>query len=128
VTFRDPEFEKQSYRPIASWLPVLQNQTIQINGNFGTKFCGVLCAVHVTYLALFPSQFRGQILVNLWGSKIVWQFSLNANVSRIYQNDTISAALPYYFQYLTISWTRFSNNMPLLKVGSYVPKKNRIDS
>lgn len=65
VMFRDPEFEKQSYRPIASRLPVLQNQTIQITGNFGTKFCGVLCAVRVTYLALFPSQCRGQVLVNL---------------------------------------------------------------
>jgi hypothetical protein len=65
VTFRYPEFGKQSYRPIASRLPVLQKQTIQINGNFGTKFCGVLCAVHVTYLALFASQCRGQVLVNL---------------------------------------------------------------
>lgn len=61
---RDHEFEKQSYKPIASRLPALQNQTIQINGNFGTKVCGVLCAVHVTYLALFPSQCRGQVLVN----------------------------------------------------------------
>jgi hypothetical protein len=65
VMFREPEFEKQSYRPIASRLSVLQNQTIQINGNFGTKFCGVLFAVRVTYLALFISQCRGQILVNL---------------------------------------------------------------
>ena len=65
VMLRDPEFEKQSYRPIASRLTVLENQTIQINGNFGTKFCGVLWAVHITYLALFPSQCRGQVLVNL---------------------------------------------------------------
>jgi hypothetical protein len=65
VRLRDREFEKQSYRPIASRLPVLQNQTIQINGNFGTKFCGVLYAVHVTYLALFPSQCRGEVRVNL---------------------------------------------------------------
>jgi len=65
VTFRDPEFGKRSYRPVAWRFPLLQNQIIQINGNFGTKFCFVLCAVHVTYLALFPSQCRGQVLVNL---------------------------------------------------------------
>lgn len=43
VRFRDPEFEKQSYRSIVSRSPVLQNQTIQVNGNFGTKFYGVFC-------------------------------------------------------------------------------------
>jgi hypothetical protein len=71
VMVQELEFEKQSYRSIASRLPMLQNQTIQINRNFGTKFCGVLCAVLVTYLALFTSQCMGQILVNLQGSKIV---------------------------------------------------------
>ena len=65
VMVRDTEFEKQSYRPISSKLSVLWNQTIQINGNFDTKFRGVLCAVRVTYPALFQVSAEAKYLLTL---------------------------------------------------------------